>query len=202
MRLAITESALKQLGKLFVERMKNEIKKKQYPYAPGYGLESKPNQPKGVGDKYASGALYNSLAYQVFQADGQPALKLIYNDYFELVNRGIKPSKKYGKTKGVGSGNGGTSPFIQALLGWMTLRNIRPKNKKGKFIPKLGVALAIRKNIFRYGIAPAVFYDKTQDKLEKLFENPPPYIAVKLNELGIAIGNDVENLMDNILKEP
>ena len=99
-------------------------------------------------------------------------------------------------------GNGGVSPFIQALLGWMTLRNIRPKNKKGKFIPKLGVALAIRKNIFRYGIAPAGFYDKTQDKLEKLFENPPPYIAVKLNELGIAIANDVENLMDNILKEP
>ena len=199
MRLAITESALKQLGKLFVERMKNEIKKKQYPYAPGFAGD---RPTTGKGDKYASGALYNSLAYQVFQADGQPALKLIYNDYFERVNIGIKPSKKYGQGKSMGSGNGGTSPFIQALLGWMTLRNIRPKNKKGKFIPKLGVALAIRKNIFRYGIAPAGFYDKTQDKLEKLFENPPPYIAVKLNELGIAIGNDVENLMDNILKEP
>ena len=199
MRLAITESALKQLGKLFVERMKNEIKKKQYPYAPGFAGD---RPTTGKGDKYASGALYNSLAYQVFQADGQPALKLIYNDYFERVNIGIKPSKKYGQGKSMGSGNGGTSPFIQALLGWMTLRNIRPKNKKGKFIPKLGVALAIRKNIFRYGIAPAGFYDKTQDKLEKLFENPPPYIAVKLTELGIAIGNDVENLMDNILKEP
>ena len=199
MRLAITESALKQLGKLFVERMKNEIKKKQYPYAPGFAGD---RPTTGKGDKYASGALYNSLAYQVFQADGQPALKLIYNDYFERVNIGIKPSKKYGQGKSMGSGNGGTSPFIQALLGWMTLRNIRPKNKKGKFIPKLGVALAIRKNIFRYGIAPAGFYDKTQDKLEKLFENPPPYIAVKLTELGIAIANDVENLMDNILKEP
>lgn len=199
MRLAITESALKQLGKLFVERMKNEIKKKQYPYAPGFAGD---RPTTGKSDKYASGALYNSLAYQVFQADGQPALKLIYNDYFERVNIGIKPSKKYGQGKSMGSGNGGTSPFIQALLGWMTLRNIRPKNKKGKFIPKLGVALAIRKNIFRYGIAPAGFYDKTQDKLEKLFENPPPYIAVKLTELGIAIGNDVENLMDNILKEP
>ena len=199
MRLAITESALKQLGKLFVERMKNEIKKKQYPYAPGFAGD---RPTTGKGDKYASGALYNSLAYQVFQADGQPALKLIYNDYFERVNIGIKPSKKYGQGKSMGSGNGGVSPFIQALLGWMTLRNIRPKNKKGKFIPKLGVALAIRKNIFRYGIAPAGFYDKTQDKLEKLFENPPPYIAVKLTELGIAIANDVENLMDNILKEP
>jgi len=199
MRLAITESALKQLGKLFIDRMKNEIKKKQYPYAPGYAGD-RPTTSKG--DKYASGALYNSLAYQVFQADGQPALKLIYNDYFERVNMGIRPSKKYGKGKSMGSGNGGVSPFIQALLGWMTLRNIRPKNKKGKEIPALGVALAIRKNIFRYGIAPAGFYDKTQDKLEKLFENPPPYIAVKLNELGIAIGNDVENLMDNILKEP
>jgi hypothetical protein len=199
MRLAITESALKQLGKLFIERMKNEIKKKQYPYAPGFAGD---RPTTGKGDKYASGALYNSLAYQVFQADGQPALKLIYNDYFERVNIGIKPSKKYGQGKSMGSGNGGTSPFIQALLGWMTLRNIRPKNKKGKFIPKLGVALAIRKNIFRYGIAPAGFYDKTQDKLEMLFENPPPYIAVKLTELGVAIGNDVENLMDNILKEP
>ena len=199
MRLTITESALKQLGKLFVERMKNEIKKKQYPYAPGFAGD---RPTTGKGDKYASGALYNSLAYQVFQADGQPALKLIYNDYFERVNMGIRPSKKYGKGKSMGSGNGGVSPFIQALLGWMTLRNIRPKNKKGKEIPALGVALAIRKNIFRYGIAPAGFYDKTQDKLEKLFENPPPYIAVKLNELGIAIANDVENLMDNILKEP
>ena len=59
----------------------------------------------------------------------------------------------------------------------------------------------VPKNIFKYGIAPAGFYDKTYDKLDGLFENPPPYIAAQLERLGDAIGNDIENLIDNIVKQ-
>jgi len=199
MRFAITERALNDLGKLFVQRMKNEVKKKQYPYAPGYAG----NRPvSGVGNKYASGNLYNSLNYTIVQFQDLPALQLIYADYFELVNRGIKPSAKYANSKG---GGGGKSEFIQSLLKWISIRGIKPKGYKGKGAysksAKLGLALAIRKNIFKYGIAPAGFYDKTYDKLEMLFENPPPYIAAQYNRLGDAIGNDIENLIDNIIKQ-
>ena len=199
MRYAITEGALNELGKLFVQRMKTEIKKKQYPYAPGFA-GGRPTT--GVGNKYATGNLFNSLDYKIVMFQNLPALQLIYADYFELVNRGIKPNPKYDKGK---SGGGGTSPFIQSLLKWISIRGIKPKGYKGKGAysksAKLGLALAIRKNIFKYGIAPAGFYDKTYDKLDGLFENPPPYIAAQLERLGDSIGNDIENLIDNIVKQ-
>ena len=199
MRYAITEGALNEMGKLFVQRMKTEIKKKQYPYAPGY----KQDRPTtGTGNKYASGEMYDSINYQLTSFQGLPALELIYVDYFELVNRGIKPNPKYANGKGKG---GGVSPFIQSLLKWISIRGIKPKGYKGKGAynksAKLGLALAIRKNIFKYGIAPAGFYDKTYDTLEGLFENPPPYIAAQLERLYDAIGGDIENLIDNIVKE-
>lgn len=200
MRFAITEHALNDLGKLFVQRMKTEIKKKQYPYAPGY---RQGNPTSGMGNKYASGNLYNSLNYTIVQFQDLPALQLMYADYFELVNRGIKPNPKYANKQEKGSG--GQSPFIQSLLKWISIRGIKPKGYKGKGAygksAKLGLALAIRKNIFKYGIAPAGFYDKTYDKLEMLFENPPPYIAAQLDRLGNAIGDDITNLIDNIVKE-
>ena len=200
MRFAITESALNELGKFFIQRMKAEIKKKQYPYAPGY-KGNRPGQPTGVGNKYASGELYDSLKYKVVIFQGQPALEIDYADYFEYVNKGVKPNPKYLS----GKGNGGTSPFIQALLKWISIRGIKPKGYKGKGRVnkgmKLGLALAIRKNIFRYGIAPAGFYDKTYDNLEELFDNPPPYLAAQINKLGDAIAKDITNLIDNIIEK-
>ena len=200
MRYAITEGALNELGKMFVQRMKTEIKKKQYPYAPGFKNQ---RQPTGVGNKYASGELYNSLGYEIVMFQGLPALKLIYADYFEQVNKGTKPNPKYANKK-EGKG-GGVSPFIQSLLKWISIRGIQPKGYKGKGRyskgTKLGLALAIRKNIFKYGIAPAGFYDKTYDKLEDLFNNPPAYIAEKLQRLEASIGNDISNLIDNIVNE-
>jgi len=200
MRFAITEQALNDLGKIFIQRMKTEIKKKQYPYAPGYKGD---RQSTGIDNKYASGNLYDSLNYQIVMFQDLPALQLIYADYFELVNRGIKPNPKFAAKKE--KGGGGQSAFIKDLLKWISIRGIKPKGYKGKGAynksAKLGLALAIRKNIFKYGIAPAGFYDKTYDKLESLFENPPPYIAAELNRLGDAIGDDISNLIDNIVNQ-
>lgn len=198
MRYQLTEGALNELGKLFVSRMKTEIKKKQYPYAPGYSGD---RPTTGTGNKYASGEMFNSLGYKIVNFQGLPALELIYVDYFEYVNRGTPPNKKYAE----GKGKGGTSPFIQSLLKWISIRGIKPKGYKGRGAynksAKLGLALAIRKNIFRYGIAPAGFYDKTYDSLEGLFENPPPYIRAQMGRLFESIGGDIENLIDNIVKK-
>jgi hypothetical protein len=197
MRYAITEGALNELGKFFIQRMKNEIKKKQYPYAPGYKGE---RPATGLGNKYASGNLYNSLSYKVVMFQGQPSLEISYADYFDNVNKGTKPNPKYLTGKGSGK-----SAFIESLLKWISIRGIKPKGYKGKGRyasgMKLGLALAIRKNIFRYGIAPAGLLDKTYDKLEDLFENPPPYIARQLDRLGEAIGRDITNLIDNIIEK-
>ena len=197
MRYAITETALNELGKFFTQRLKNEIKKKQYPYAPGYRGEK---QATGIDNKYASGNLYNSIGYKVVMFDGQPALELTYADYFDNVNRGVKPNPKYLSGKGSGK-----SLFLEALMRWISIRGIKPKDYKGKGryskTGKLGLALAIRKNIFRYGIKPAGLIDKTYDKIEDLFENPPAYIRVQLDELGDAIAQDISNLIDNIINE-
>jgi hypothetical protein len=203
MRFELTEGALNELGKLFTQRLKNEIKKKQYPYAPGF----RRNRPTtGTGNKYASGELYNSISYKVVMFQGQPALEYVYADYFDNVNKGTKPNPKYAENKkGKRTKSGKVSPFIQAILKWISIRGIRPKGYKGKGRyskgSKLGLALAIRKNIFRYGIAPAGLIDKTYDKLENLFENPPAYIEEKLNRLGDALAGDITNLIDNTINE-
>jgi hypothetical protein len=199
MRYAITETALKELGKLFVQRMKNEIKKKQFDYAPGFRGD-RPGQPTGKDNKYASGNLYNSLSYKVVMFQGQPALMIDYADYFDNVNKGVKPNPKYLTGKG-----SGRSMLVEALMRWISIRGIKPKGYKGRGRynegMKLGLALAIRKNIFRYGIAPAGLIDKTYDKIEDLFLNPPAYIAKQLNQLEEAIGRDITNLIDNTIQK-
>ena len=146
--------------------------------------------------------------YRVLKPGGYLSFQMGYGgkdgiptaDYFDNVNRGVKPNPKYLSGKGSGK-----SLFLEALMRWISIRGIKPKDYKGKGryskTGKLGLALAIRKNIFRYGIKPAGLIDKTYDKIEDLFENPPAYIRVQLDELGDAIAQDISNLIDNIINE-
>ena len=79
----LTEEALQVLINLFVNNIKEQIETRQYPYG---------NPQKGVGDKIASGMLYDSIQGEVeIGTDGEPYAVLYYADYFPYVNRGRKP---------------------------------------------------------------------------------------------------------------
>jgi hypothetical protein len=169
----LTEEALQKLGTLFVKMMKQKIREKIYPYG---------NPQSGVGDKYASGNLYNSLTATVMPNGDDFELVITYADYFKYVNEGRRAGVK--------------KVPLTALLDWIKIRGIRGRDKKGRFIPNLSLAFAIRQNIYKYGIRPANIYDKGLDSLEAIFENPPPELQQAYTDLYAAIENDVVNFVD------
>lgn len=173
----LTEEALQKLGTLFVKMMKQKIREKIYPYG---------NPQSGVGDKYASGNLYNSLTATVMPNGDDFELVITYADYFKYVNEGRRAGVK--------------KVPLTALLEWIKIRGIRGV-KRGRGggagrISNLSLAFAIRESIYKYGIRPANIYDKGLDSLEAIFENPPPELQQAYTDLYAAIENDVVNFVD------
>jgi hypothetical protein len=181
----LSNAALQRLGTLFINFYKKKLQEKIYDYAPGY----KDERPvKGRSNKVASGQLLNSLtATVVKKSDGQSELVITYMDYFEAVNLGRRKERK--------------KVPIPALLDWIRIRGIKGRNKRGRFIPNLSLAFAIRENIYKYGIAPANIYDKAYDSFEELLENPPAEFAEEYEALYEAIGRDVENFMEKVVNK-
>jgi hypothetical protein len=174
----LSEDALRDIGKIFVEMMKKKIQEKIYPYG---------NPAKGVGNKVATGNLLNSLTATVQNSKKGPELTITYADYFKYVNLGRSSGKK--------------NVPISNLLEWIKIRGIKGRSKKGKFIKNLSLAFAIQKNIFKYGIRPANIYDKGLNALEDIFENPPEELRQAYNQLYAAIENDVVNFVEANIKE-
>lgn len=179
----LTDRELQRFGDLLVQIFKKKIKEKIYPYG-------NPEQ-KGMGNKYASGNLYNSLSAEVIPASqDQPSqLVISYADYFKYVNLGRKPEKR--------------KVPINSILKWIKIRGIKGRDKKGRFIKSLSLAFAIQTNIFRYGIRPANIYDKGLDDfgnvLDDLPRNIPPALRAEYQALINAVEEDVNLFLDRTI---
>lgn len=175
----LTDAALNLLGKKLVLYLKNRIRAK-YPYGNP--------EIKGVSSKIATGDLLNSISYELIKGkQGQPSvIEIKYLDYFEYVNKGRKPKAK--------------KVPIKALLQWITVKGLRGRNKKGRFIKKMSLAYAIQTNIYKYGIRPKkqgnLFYDPAIERLEQLLDNPPQTLQAELNGLFDAMDRDINNLIE------
>jgi hypothetical protein len=178
----LTEKALNQLGKLFVDTIKDRIKRKIYPYG-------NPNA-KGTSDKIASGDLYNSISYSVeTDKNGDSTIVISYLDYFNYVNRGRRKLAK--------------RVPLDALLAWMKMRGItRFRDEKGRF--KKGkmksLAFAIQTNIYKFGIRPTNIYDSGIDDMEDYFNdfpnNLPPELRGETQEFFRSLEEDINNFID------
>lgn len=175
----LSEIELQRLGTLFINFFKQKIQERIYPYG---------NPQRGVSDKVATGQLLNSLTATVMP-DGQGGFNLVitYMDYFKYVNLGRRPGR-------------GLVP-IPALLNWIKVRGIKGRNKRGRFISNLSLAFAIQRNIFKFGIRPTNIYDKAYDSFEALLENPPAEFQDEYNSLYEAIGQDVENFIEQTINK-
>lgn len=192
MRYQLTERALKELGKLFVRSLKDQLELKKYPY--GF-------PKRGDGDKVASGKLLESIRYNiVIGTDGEPIIEFSYQDYLKYVNRGRKARNE---DRPITADNGAVP--IPALLEWIKIRGIRgSKRGKGKGagrMSNLSLAFAIRASIWRHGIRKTNIFDESYDGLEYYFEdfpnNLPPDVVFSANELYTAIADDINNFLDN-----
>lgn len=158
---------LQQFLQLWGNRTVAELKfrlAQSYEFAPGFNGDAYSN---GRNSKYrgqapkspAGSALYNSIQGQVTQ-DG---FEILMNSYWEYVNYGVYPNKNFdGK-----SGNpprGGSSPFISSLQQW-------GQKKLGLDAKQaLGMAFAVRQNIFKFGIAGTGFFESALGSIGEQFE--------------------------------
>jgi hypothetical protein len=179
--LPLTERALNKFGELFTQYLKDSIEKKQFPYG---------NPQRGFGDKVASKKLLNSISYDVeIDTNGDPVLVLSYIDYFENVNWGRRPGKK--------------KVPISAILDWIKIRGLKPKDYKGRGRPsklgQLSLAFAIQTNIYKFGIRPANIYDKGLDGLLDFVENPPPGLGDEWEDVYRMIAEDVNVFLERTI---
>ena len=112
--------------------------------------------------------LYNSIQYKLDEKNGNFDLAFIMDEYGTFLDKGVKgadPSLvKNGKQKG------GNSPYsfkskrppMQPLADWAKKRNIRLRDKEGKF--KKGnyrtIGFILQRSIFAQGIKPSMFFTK------------------------------------------
>jgi len=183
----LTEKALKLVLDEFVKYLKDRLERKDYPYG---------NPQRGQGDKIASGTLYDSIQGSVeIDTDGNPVAVLSYADYFKYVNKGRKKETK--------------KVPIPSLLEWITIRGLRPRDRRGRFIEnnlrnKTSLAFAIQTNIFKYGIRKTNIYTKGVEDLEEMFSNFPNNLPESLRregeELFESIAEDINNYFDKQIK--
>lgn len=213
----LTDRELQRFGTLLVNLMKKKIKERIYPYGNP--------EPRGVGNKFATGNLYNSLTATVMPATkDQPAeLVITYADYYDSVNLGRKPGKKrvpiepllqWIKIRGIkpdieferkgisyainkSRKLKGKKPLpVSVLLDWIEEKNLRQSDAQ----KSLSLAFAIQKSIFRYGIRPANIYDKAigqfSNVLDNLPTNLPPDVRAEYELLLNAVDEDINQFLD------
>ncbi len=112
--------------------------------------------------------LYNSIHYKLEEKNGNFDLAFIMDEYGTFLDKGVKGANpslvKGGKQKG------GNSPYsfrnkrppMQPIADWAKKRNIRLRDKEGKF--KKGnyrtIGFILQKSIFAQGIKPSMFFTK------------------------------------------
>ena len=178
----LTERALQLLMNLFIEKIKERLLAKDYPYGNP--------EVKGVGNKYASGQLYNSINGSVeIGPNGEPIAVIEYADYFNNVN--------FGRRAGV------KRVPLSALIEWIKIRGLKGRDKKGRFMSTTNLAWAIQTNIFKYGVRPANIYDAGISDLEQYFNdfpnNLPPDLLAEGEHVFDAVAEDINAFIEQTL---
>jgi hypothetical protein len=139
---------LAQIAPILEDIIKNTLNENRYKF--GFA------KYQGTSNKVASGKLRDSVSVVANNgADGVSTLVVMMEEYFQWVQSGRLPGKKF-------------VPIAQ-LEKWIKQRGLKGRDKKGRFITNKSFAFAIAKNINKFGIRPSNFLDIS---LEKIMEDP------------------------------
>ena len=141
------QAELQAFGKYVVQQSRSNLTKQKH------------NVSKG---------LYNSIGYKITEENGKFDLTFVMDEYGTFLDKGVKGANpslvKNGKQKG------GNSPYsykskrppMQPLADWAKKRDIRLRDKKGKF--KKGnyrtIGFILQRSIYAQGIKPSMFFTK------------------------------------------
>jgi hypothetical protein len=151
----------------------------------------------------ASGFLLDSISYSVVRdGEGNPVLQIQYADYWKYVNQGRKArgNDRPISPENKAPGKPGAVP-IPALRLWIEQKGIAGGDES------LSLAFAIRASIWKKGIRPRRFFDRSVTTLESLLDpnrlpsGTPPELRAELERVFEAAREDINVILDNMIKK-
>jgi len=167
---------LKKYANILKDEVKNELNRPR-PHAPGYNRNA---YSQGRNPRFKINAPISKFGFPLNESveakvrDNQIFLEM--EDYYIYQDQGVTPQPQYLE----GQGSGGNSPFISSLRKWASSRGISDP---------LGAAFAIRRNIWKFGIAPTNFLGDAIDNMSVILEDE---MVEDIDEL-------IDTILDNIL---
>jgi hypothetical protein len=140
--------------------------------------------------KNVTSSLYESLGYDLNVSKNSFYLEFYMDEYGAFVDEGVKGKKSnYPENRNSRFSFNTKRPPMQPLADWAQKKNIRLRDKKGKFTKGnyKTIAHIIAGNIYNRGIKPSLFFTKP---FEKAFKNID-------KDLIKAYRLDIETLMEN-----
>jgi len=143
-------------------------------------------------DKNVSKELYNSIKYDYKVSKNSFELTISMADHGKFIDKGVKgsesaqkaPSSPFSYKKGINN-----KPSSKHFDKWIVKRGFSPRNSKGQFTTRKGIAIAISYKVWREGIKTTNFFTTP---FEAAFKRLP-------DELIEAYGLDVDNLIKSSL---
>lgn len=160
-----TEKALKEFLKYTVSQAKANLTRKK---------------------KNSTKALYDSLDYEYNVSQSSFSASITALDYGEYQDKGVSGKKKKYNTP---YSYKDKQPPASAFDKWIVRKGIAPRNDKGQFQTRKGIAFAIARGVFINGIKPSRFLS---DPFEKGFKRLP-------DEIIQAYGLDVETFLNFVI---
>lgn len=160
-----TEKALKEFLKYTVSQAKANLTRKK---------------------KNSSRALYDSIEYDYTVSPNSFSASITALDYGEYQDKGVSGKKKKYNTP---YSYKDKMPPAKAFDKWIVRKGIAPRNDKGQFQTRKGIAFAIARGVFINGIKPSRFLS---DPFEKGFKRLPDDIIE-------AYGLDVETFLNFVI---
>jgi hypothetical protein len=149
--------------------------------------------------KNASKALYNSITSKAKESKNSFELSFSMLDYGKFIDKGVKgvggtkangqPWKKKKVTNSLYKYTNKRPP-AKVFNSWIVKRGIAPRNAKGQFTSRRGLAFAIANSVYHTGIETTNFFTKP---FESAFKSLP-------EELIKAHGLEVDKLLKSVLK--
>ena len=148
----VIEDVLSSFGSKLIEKARANLNKKE---------------------KRAKGTLFNEMSYDIEKTPNGVKFKMDFgsaDDYWLFVDQGVEGA---GGFKGSGKKRGQGSPFrfgrkqppLSAILPWIKLKNLKGRNKKGRFITDKSLGFLIARSIKQKGIERTRFITKPFDDM-------------------------------------
>jgi len=160
-----TEKALKEFLKYTVSQAKANLTRKK---------------------KNSTKALYDSIEYDYTVSPNSFSASITALDYGEYQDKGVSGKKKKYNTP---YSYKDKMPPAKAFDKWIVRKGIAPRNDKGQFQTRKGIAFSIARGVFINGIKPSRFLS---DPFEKGFKRLP-------DEIIEAYGLDVETFLNFVI---